>query len=716
MSALHETLLKIEGMTCAACVRHVEKALAEVPGVEQVEVNLATEKAHVSSAAPVSLAALLEAVEDAGYQALAAADAPAAQQDHTLWQVGLGALLSAPLVLPMLLQPLGIHWMPAPWLQLLLATPVQFGLGARFYRGAWKAVTHGMGNMDVLVALGTSAAYGLSLWQLLKGGSAHSLYFESAAVVITLVLLGKWLETRARHQTAEAIRSLESLRPENARVLRDGTEQMLPLEQLRLGDRVLVKPGERLPVDGEIIAGESQLDEALLTGESLPVSKGPGDRVMGGAINLDGLLELRTTALGAETLLARVIRRVEHAQAAKAPIQRLVDRISAIFVPVVLVLAGLTLGGWLLSGSSLDTALLHAVAVLVIACPCALGLATPTAMLVGTGLGAKYGMLIQDGEALERAHRVTTVVFDKTGTLTQGQPELVALVMATGEATEALAVAAALQRGSEHPLAQAVRKRAQAEGLRLPSARAIRALPGKGLTGRVEATDYLLGSARLMQETGVQLPPEPDGPPMTRSYLAERNSLRYLGRFDFADRVKPTAAATVAALHDLNIATVLLSGDNLATARAIAESLGIHTVKAQALPEDKAAYVGDLQAAGQVVAMVGDGLNDAPALAAADVGMAMATGTDVAMQTAGITLMRGEPLLIPDVLDLSRRTYAKIRQNLFWAFAYNVIGIPLAALGLLSPMLAGTAMAFSSVSVVANALLLRRWRPRGGRR
>lgn len=708
--------LDIEGMTCASCVGRVEKALLKLPGVSAAEVNLATESAQVSLLAGTDPESLLQAVRKAGYQARLH-DAQAAHAEPApAWHSGSGpvwvaAALSLPLVLPMLAQPFGLHWMLPGWLQLLLATPVQFWLGARFYRAGWAALRAGSGNMDLLVALGTSAAFGLSLWLMLGGGSGHALYFESAAVVITLVLLGKWLEARAKRQTTAAIRALQALQPETARVLREGQELELPLSALRLGDTVLVRPGERIPVDGELLEGSGPVDESLITGESRPVDKTPGARLLGGSVNGEALLRLRCTALGAESTLARIARMVEQAQGHKAPVQRLVDRVSAVFVPVVMLIALLTLLGWGLASGDWERALLNAVAVLVIACPCALGLATPAAIMAGTGVAARRGILIKDAAALEQAHRVNLVAFDKTGTLTLGRPHLVAQ---EGE-PELLRLAAALQAGSEHPLARAVREAAQ--DLALPMASDLQAVAGRGLRARVEGQDLALGSSRYMRELGVALEPllpraeglQAEG--HTVSWLATLGEApRLIGLLAFGDALKPEAARAVAALHEQGIRTALVSGDNRGAAERVARELGIDELRAEVLPEDKARIVAELRASGSVVAMVGDGINDAPALAAADVGLAMATGTEVAMAAAGITLMRGNPALVADAIAVSRKTYTKIRQNLFWAFVYNLVGIPLAALGLLNPVIAGAAMALSSVSVVGNALLLTRWK------
>lgn len=780
--------LNISDMTCASCVARVEKALKQVPGVLSAEVNLATEMAEVKVVGgAVTPAQLIAAADKAGYPATewrepgaggatdggsgtdsgtgagsgssasAAAKSPA-KPGAPWWPIALAAALSAPLALPMFGALFGLDWMLDGWLQWALATPVQFWLGARFYKSGWKALRAGAGNMDLLVALGTSAAYGLSVYQLLKHGSgehamAH-LYFEASAVVITLVLLGKWLEARAKRQTTEAIRALNALRPETARLRRNGVDTDVPVAEVKVGDWVVVRPGERIAVDGEILEGATEADESLITGESLPVNKQPGDRVTGGAVNGEGLIVVRTSAVGAESTLARIVRMVESAQAKKAPIQRLVDQVSSVFVPVVIGIAFVTLLGWGLFGAGdghWETAILNAVAVLVIACPCALGLATPTAIMAGTGVAARHGILIKDAEALEIAHQVKVVAFDKTGTLTEGRPELVELVAladsaklanpAAGTAPAdsaasagrtppsasrdaALAWSAAIQSGSEHPLAKAVTALAEKEKLSVPAATQLRAVAGRGMAALVEGRELRLGSPRFMQELKVDVSAfagraaalEAQG--RTVSWLADvTGAPQLLALLAFGDTVKASAAQAVASLHALGIQTALITGDNQGSADAVAKQLGIDIVHAQVLPEDKASIVGQLKAGiegidgnNARVAMVGDGINDAPALAAADVGIAMSTGTDVAMQAAGITLMRGDPALVADAIDISRRTYAKIRQNLFWAFIYNVVGIPLAAFGLLSPVIAGAAMAFSSVSVVSNALLLRRWK------
>ena len=721
--------LQIEGMTCASCVSRVERALKKVPGVQSATVNLATETAEVSLLdAGTGLAALSAAVEKAGYHAqpVPADAAPGKAEDaalHTAWPVVAAALLSLPLVLQMAGMALGrSDWMLPPWVQFALATPVQFWLGARFYRAGWAALRDRSGNMDLLVAIGTTAGWGLSVWLMLRhaGHGMPHLYFEASAVVITLVLLGKWLEGRAKRQTTAAIRALNALRPDTARVQRDGREVELPVAQLAVGDRVVVRPGERVPADGTVVEGSSHLDESMITGESLPVARHAGDAVTGGSVNGEGLLVVRATALGAESTLARIVRLVESAQAGKAPIQRLVDQVSAVFVPVVLGLALLTLLGWGLGSGRWEDAILNAVAVLVIACPCALGLATPAAVMAGTGVAARRGILIKDAQALEIAHRIDVVAFDKTGTLTEGRPRLVACEPEGLARDELLALAASLQAGSEHPLARAVLAAAREQGLAPRPADEVQAVAGRGLSGRVDGRVLRLGSTRWMAELGVAAgglaaaAAQAQAAGRTVSWLADlTDTPRLLGLLAFGDTLKPSAPAGIALLREQGVRTVLVSGDNAGAASAVAAQLGIDDVRAEVLPQDKARIVSALRQGGDVVGMVGDGINDAPALAAADVGIAMSTGTDVAMQAAGITLMRGDPALVADALDISRRTYAKIRQNLFWAFVYNVVGIPLAALGWLSPVVAGAAMAFSSVSVVTNALLLRRWKGAG---
>jgi P-type Cu+ transporter len=725
----------IGGMTCASCVARVEKALNKVPGVASASVNLATETARIVVTDPaLTDARLRRVVRDAGYEPRSVEAAEAQANNNSPWTgfapVGLGLVLSAPLVLPMLGDLWGQHWMLPAWVQFALATPVQFILGARFYKAGWHALKVLTGNMDLLVSLGTTAGWLLSVWLWLTAHEGHTphLYFEGSAVVITLVLLGKWLEARAKRQTTEAIRALHALRPDKAHWISEDGEVDVPVDEILKGDLIVVRPGERFPLDGELIEGQTQVDESMLTGEPLPVSKTAGAQLTGGSINGDGRVLMRVTAVGHETVLSHIIRLVEDAQAAKAPIQRLVDKVAEIFVPVVLLVALVTLGVWMLQGAQFETALIHAVAVLVIACPCALGLATPVAIMAGTGVAAKHGILIKDAQALEMAHRVQTVAFDKTGTLTVGQPRLTHQVPAPGQ-DESIALhwAACVQSGSEHPLARAVlaaaQAQTQAQGLKLLTPADLAAVPGRGVQATVDGHHLLLGSLRWLQQEGLDTAlwasevATLQAQGATLSALAERTAAGVQGLLllAFGDEPKVGAAEALLALRGRGLKLVMISGDNQAAAEAMARRLGLRPeegeVLADVLPGDKAAQVQKLREGGRIVAMVGDGVNDAPALAAADVGMAMGNGTDVAMHAAGITLMRGDVALVGAALDISARTVAKIRQNLFWAFAYNVAGIPLAALGYLNPVIAGGAMALSSVSVMANALLLKRWKP-----
>jgi Cu+-exporting ATPase len=737
----------VGGMTCASCVSRVERALKKVPGVTDATVNLATESARITFTPGEQMEARLRrAVRDAGYEPRAA-DAAVLAADASAWAgfapVATGLALSAPLVLPMLGNLFGLHWMLPAWLQFALATPVQFVLGAHFYKAGWHALKARTGNMDLLVAIGTTAGWALSTWLWLTAGPGAMvhLYFEGSALVITLVMLGKWLEVRAKRQTTSAIRALHALRPEVAHLIGPDGEVEVPVAEVLAGDRLVVKPGERFPVDGVLLQGHTQVDESMLTGEPLPVEKQAGTdplaRLTGGSINGDGRVVMQVRAVGSETVLSRIIRLVEDAQAAKAPIQRLVDQVSAVFVPVVLLIALATLLGWWLSGHPFEQALINAVAVLVIACPCALGLATPVAIMAGTGVAAQHGILIKDAQALELAHKVDVVAFDKTGTRTVGRPRLTALHAAPGMAQdEVLKIVASLQSGSEHPLARAVLSHARERGVGFAAPDNVRAVPGRGSEGEVGGRSFLLGSLRWMDELKVDTRAmaaqiaalQAQG--ATVSALAERNTpgLTLRALMAFGDEPKPGARQALAALRARGIRTVMISGDNQGAAEAMARRLGLRPeageVMAEVLPGDKAALMASLKDGGaqrsarrgghgapHTVAMVGDGVNDAPALAAADVGMAMGNGTDVAMHAAGITLMRGDPLLVAAALDISGRTVAKIRQNLFWAFAYNVAGIPLAALGFLNPVVAGAAMAMSSVSVMGNALLLKRWKP-----
>ena len=749
--------LDIGGMTCASCVSRVEKALDKIPGVEAATVNLATEQARVRiKRGSSNLADIIALVKKTGYEAKESSihshidknSAKSFWAADGLGRVILSFLLSAPLFLPMLLMPFGIHWSLSGWWQLALATPVQFILGWRFYKAGYKSLVAGAGNMDLLVALGTSAAYGLSLYILLTSSHAHELYFEGSAVIICMVLLGKWLEARAKQQTSEAIRALQKLWPEHAKVLNANLELQsntgmgadqyrdLPLDQILPGDRVLILPGERIPVDGVIILGSSHIDESLLTGESEPVKKAVDSKVIGGALNGEGVLVVIAQAVGVESVLSQIINLVEEAQTQKAPIRKLVDQVSAIFVPTVIVLAIITgIGNWLYF-DSISTAILRAVSVLVIACPCALGLATPAAIMAGTGIAARFGILIKDPQVLELAHRLNIVAFDKTGTLTIGKPRMLALVplnASDSDTDQILATAAGLQLGSEHPLAIALIDAAKEKGITPIPTSGSKGLPGIGIEGTPSTGSFAGQTLRLQSVVSL----EGSNQYATilagaQAYFEQGQTVSVLMNFDgegsdgskttspialiaFGDELKSNAKPAVDALHALHIRTVMLSGDNLAAATRVGKTIGIDEVFAQIMPSNKAEIIQKLQTPIEgkkhFVAMVGDGVNDAPALAMADVGMAMSTGTDVAMQAAGITLMRGDPTLVADAIDVSKKTWNKIRQNLFWAFAFNTIGIPMAALGYLSPMLAGSAMALSSFCVLSNALLLKRWRP-----
>jgi len=716
--------LALTGMTCAACSTRIERVLRRQPGVAAANVNLASETATVAYLpGAVSLDSLVAAVAAAGYGASRAATDAEERAAHERRETArarrelallLGsAAFALPLVAPMALSPFGVHVLLPGWLQLVLATPVQVVAGAHFYRGAYRSLRGGSANMDVLVALGTTAAFVLSV-VLLAGGTQH-LYFEAAASVIALVRLGKWLEARAKRSANQAVRALMALRPERARVERDGRELEVAVEAVGAGEIGVLRPGERVPVDGEVLTGTSSVDESLLTGESLPVTRGPGDPVIGGSINGEGWLRVRATAVGEASALARIVRLVEAAQGDKAPVQRLVDRVSAVFVPTVVGVALLCLGGWLVAGAGVEVALVHAVSVLVIACPCALGLATPAALMVGTGAAARSGILFRDAEALERAQAAAVVAFDKTGTLTEGRPTVREVLALDGDEGRLLALAAAAQRGSEHPLARAILLAAAERGVAVDSPHDFRALPGRGVEATVGGSRIRVGSPRFLDELGLERAPlasraeAHEAAGATVVWVAADE--RLLGAIAIGDRLRAGAATAVARLRARGITTVLLTGDNRRAAAAVARELGIERVRAELGPEDKAREVAALRAGGAGVAMVGDGVNDAPALAAADVGFAMASGTDVAMHTAGVTLVRADPALVADAVSVSRATVRKIRQNLAWAFGYNVVGIPLAALGYLTPVLAGAAMALSSVSVVASALLLRRWRP-----
>lgn len=725
----------IEGMSCASCVRHVEKAFLSVPGVTKATVNLATERATVFTEREDLNSAMITAVEKAGYHAkivtLNSETGVSSSLSRSFtfkvdefWKVALSFLFSVPLVLPMIFSLFSVHWMLNSWIQLVCATIIQFYFGARFYQSSWKALRHKSANMDLLVAIGTSAAYGMSLFQMLVShpqvlNENGHLYFESSAVVISLVLFGKWLEVRAKKEMTTAIRALQSLRPEKAKVFREGRELEIPINQLNISDLISIKPGEKIPADGKIIEGFTQVDESFITGESLPINKGIGDKVTGGSINGNGFIKIIASAIGEGSILSRMIFLVENAQAAKAPIQRLVDKVSSIFIPIVLVIGCLTFILWGVVSGNWEKAIFNAVSVFIIACPCALGLATPASIMVGTGIAAKSGIFIKDAEALEIAHSVRIIAFDKTGTLTIGKPKLVTLLSVNGTEDELLRISAGLQSGSEHPLAKAVMDAAQKNDIQIPKATNMQVILGRGVFATVEGNLFYLGNESLINEFQVSVKEEikdlaqkfsDEGQTISWLFKKGSDSVTLVGILTFSDIVRDSAKKAIANFHGLGIKTVMITGDHLGSAHAIALKLDIDEVYANVLPEGKVQKILDLKSSGLTVAMVGDGINDAAALATADIGISMATGTDAAMQAAGITLMRSDPMLIFDAIEISRWTYLKIRQNLFWAFIYNIIGIPLAALGFLSPIVAGTAMAFSSVSVISNALLLNRWK------
>ncbi len=721
----------------AECASTVERTLKKLDGVVAVGVDLAGERVNIEYLPGVaSLAAIRQAIRDAGYDVIAAGEEEAAEdvereareaeirdQTRKFW---VGVAFSLPLFLLSMGRDFGLlgAWADAPWVNwlfLALATPVQFYVGWDYYVGGYKSLRAGSANMDVLVAMGSSAAYFYSLAVLLFPGLSGHVYFETSALIITLIKLGKMLEARAKGRTSEAIKKLMGLRPKTARVVRDGVEMDVPVETVRPGDIVVVRPGERLAVDGIVVEGHSAVDESLLTGESLPVDKKPGDEVVGGTINKQGLLKFEATRVGAQTALAQIIRLVEEAQGSKAPIQRLADRVSAVFVPAVIAIAAVTFLAWLIVGVGFTESLLFAIAVLVIACPCALGLATPTAVMVGTGKGAEQGILFKNSEALERAHELTTIILDKTGTITQGEPSVTDVVAtADGRMTEEelLRLAASAEQGSEHPLGEAMVRAAQERGLSLAEPQGFEAMAGQGITATVEGRRVLVGSRRLLESRGVDLAGLEEA--LTRLEEQAKTAMlvavdgRAVGVVAVADTVKEGSAEAIGQMHALGLQVVMLTGDNRRTAEVIGRQVGVDRIVAEVLPGDKAEQVKAFQKEG-VVGMVGDGVNDAPALALADVGIAIGTGADVAMAAADITLMSGDLRGVPKAIALSRATMRTIKQNLFWAFFYNVILIPLAAgvfypaFGIrLHPVLAAGAMAFSSIFVVSNSLRLRR--------
>ncbi len=723
--------LKITGMSCAACSARIEKALLKLPAVANAVVNLAAEKASVEyNGADLTIGEIQDKIKKLGFEAHNTTNQGDVDREKVAREAEirgqklrllLSALLSLPLLLAMLLHSLGImtsvgkFFMDAT-VQLILATPVQFIAGWPFYRGAYAALRNGSANMDVLVAMGTSAAYFFSIANMLTG-DPH-LYFESSAILITLIIFGKFLEANAKGRTSEAIKALMGLQPKKARVVRGGVELELPIDDVVLNDVIMVRPGEKVPVDGVILEGTSTLDESMLTGESIPVDKKIGDPVVGATINKLGAFKFTATKVGKDTALAQIVRIVEAAQGSKAPIQRFADIVSGYFVPAVVSLAAITFAAWYfaLDPGNFSRALVNFTAVMVIACPCALGLATPTSIMVGTGKGAEYGILIKSAEHLENAYRLNTIVLDKTGTITKGKPEVTDIVpLADLTADEILRIAASVERNSEHPLAQAIVKYGQEQGLTLTEPASFLAIPGLGIKAELANRPVLVGTRRLMRENGIEIEPfigavetlEQQG--KTVMFLSVDAALT--GLVAVADTVKDNSAEAVARLQEMGIEVWMITGDNQRAAQAIASSIGITNVMAEVLPQHKAEKVASLKKAGKIVAMVGDGINDAPALATADVGFAIGTGTDVAIEAADITLMRGDLNGLVTAIQLSRATMRNIKQNLFWALFYNSVGIPVAAAGYLSPVVAGAAMAFSSVSVVLNALRLKNFKP-----
>ncbi|GAA4838087.1 heavy metal translocating P-type ATPase [Paenibacillus vulneris] len=724
----------LSGMTCAACANKIEKVLNKLPGVSSATVNFALETAHVQySAAEVTIEDMINRVKKIGYEARVKQDSSGEDSDHKqkeitaqkrkLW---VSAILSVPLLWAMVSHFSFTSWiylpdfLMNPWVQLALATPVQFIIGSQFYVGAYKALRNKSANMDVLVALGTSAAYFYSLYltvQWALGTSGHhapEMYYETSAILITLILLGKLFEVLAKGRTSEAIKKLMGLQAKTALVIRDGREVSIPVEEVIAGDIVLVKPGEKIPVDGEVLDGISSVDESMLTGESLPVEKKAGDSVIGATVNKNGSLKIQATKVGKETALAQIIKVVEDAQGSKAPIQRVADRISGIFVPIVVGIAIVVFLVWYFAVVPGDfaSALEKAIAVLVIACPCALGLATPTSIMAGSGRAAEFGILFKGGEHLESMHNIQTIVLDKTGTVTKGKPALTDVRIVGMDEREALQLVGSAEKQSEHPLAEAIVEGIREKGLELFEPEQFEAIPGYGIRAIVTGKEILVGTRKLLEREGVSYAEalkemeqlEAEG--KTAMLIAIDG--RFAGMVAVADTIKETSREAISRLKQMGIEVIMITGDNERTARAIADQVGISRVLAEVLPEGKADEVKKLQAEGKKVAMVGDGINDAPALATADVGIAIGTGTDIAMEAADVTLMRGELTSIPDAMVMSKKTMANIKQNLFWALAYNSLGIPIAAIGLLAPWVAGAAMALSSVSVVLNALRLQR--------
>ncbi|HPZ04923.1 MAG TPA: heavy metal translocating P-type ATPase [Clostridiales bacterium] len=726
---ISSAVLKVSGMSCAACAARVEKQLGSLEGVHSAAVNLASERASVEyDSEKIKTSDLIKAVEAIGYKAERAeelsVDREKEQREKEIRRLRLelviSAILTAPLLFSMLLMitNIDIPFFHNEYFQLIVATPVQFIIGFRFYKNAYRALRSGSANMDVLIAMGTTAAYFYSIYNAFFApheGMMKELYFESSAVIITLILFGKYLEAVAKGRTSEAIKKLMGLQAKTARVIRDGREEDIPIEEVVPGDVIVVRPGEKIPVDGRILEGDSAVDESMLTGESLPVEKTAGDHVVGATINRFGTFRLEATRVGKDTVLSQIIKMVEDAQGSKSPIQKIADRVSGVFVPVVLAIALVTLLAWYLIAGDLTGGIVSAVSVLVIACPCALGLATPTAIMAGTGKGAENGILIKGGEHLEMTYRLNAVVLDKTGTITKGQPEVTDVIpLGSMDRGELLRMAAAAEKNSEHPLGEAIYEQGKKESGTVPEAEQFAAIPGKGVRAVVEGRQIYIGTGKLMQEAGIDTGSaenviaglEDDG--KTAMLMAADGRLEAV--IAVADTLKESSKDAIDELKKMGIEVYMITGDNKRTASAIAKQAGITNVLAEVLPEDKAEEVGKLKKQGMKVAMAGDGINDAPALVAADIGIAMGTGTDVAIEAADITLLRGDLMLIPAAIRLSKMTMRKIKQNLFWAFIYNIIGIPVAAFGLLNPMIAGGAMAFSSVSVVTNSLRLRRIR------
>lgn len=724
---LTKKTLLIEGMTCAACSTRVEKALNKIDGVIMANVNLSTNKAIVEfPSGLIDDNTLISTVEKTGYKAEVEVERDLDREKELREKeikslktsFIISAILSIPLFSAMFFHMAGnmnalTNILTNGYFQLLLATPVQFIIGYRFYKGAYYALRGGGANMDVLVSMGTSAAYFYSIYNLFKGVPEY--YFEASAVIITLILLGKTFEAVAKGKTSEAIKKLMGLQPKTARVIKDGVEVDTPIEKLEIGDIILVRPGEKVPVDGIIVEGTSSLDESMITGESIPVDKSVDDLVIGATINKFGSFKFKATKIGKDTVLSQIIKLVEDAQGSKAPVQRLADKISGIFVPIVVAIAVITFLGYFAIGGNFNTGLINAVAVLVIACPCALGLATPTAIMVGTGKGAENGILIKSGEHLERAHKMDTIIFDKTGTITKGEPEVTDILSFNNyEDSEVLRLAASVEKASEHPLGQSIVKKGEEELLKLVAPESFAAIPGKGLKASVEGKEILIGNRKLMTENNINI--EDNESDLSRLEQEGKTAMliaidgKISGIIAVADKIKETSLDAIKKLQSMGLDVYMITGDNERTAMAIAKQVGITHVLADVLPENKASKVEELKSQGKHVGMVGDGINDAPALAAADVGFAIGTGTDVAMEAADITLMRGDLNGVVTAIRLSHKTMRTIKQNLFWAFFYNTIGIPFSALGFLNPMVAGAAMAFSSVSVVTNSLRLKRFR------